>query len=73
MALSTVKPPSILKVIRKKELNTTWWTSGNEYYYSSFLNDRQHIYSFLNISAAKNCHSFLKKFKEVNKFYPDLH
>jgi hypothetical protein len=72
---SSIKPPSVLKIIRKKEVikNTSCWRPGEEEYYSSYLNDQRFIYSFLNLSAAKNCYSFLKKYKEVNKVYPDLH
>jgi len=72
-----IKPPKIVKVIRKKQNNfpeTPWWspTHDSDRYYSSMLNDKQYIYSFLTPSSALNCFNFLKKFKEINKRYPDL-
>jgi hypothetical protein len=73
-----VKQPKILKVIRKVEPATNgmgpWWSMApkDDRYYSSMLNDKQYIYSFLTPASAENCLSFLKKFKEVNKRYPDL-
>jgi hypothetical protein len=72
--MSTV--PKLVKVIRKKDIvKTSIWTipePGRDKFYSSILDDRQYIYSFLNSRSSKNCYTFLKKYKEVNGFYPDL-
>ena len=40
-------------------------------YYSSILNEKHYIYSFLTSYAARNCYSLLNKYKEVNKKYPE--
>jgi len=66
-----------VRVIRKKETlkkNTSWWypEKNIDKYYSSFLNDDHYIYSFLTTHSAENCIKFLKKYKSVNNFYPDI-
>ena len=70
------KAPNLVKVIRKKELYNgehSWWAPKLETdkYYSSILNEKHFIYSFLTSYAARNCYSFLNKYKEVNKKYPE--
>ena len=57
-----VKKPSTLKLI-----------SLNKTYYSSLINEKQYIYSFFNTVSTERCISFLTKYKEVNKTYPDLY
>ena len=38
-------------------------------YYSAFINERQHVYSFLHTDSAKRCSQFLAEFKhKYNKF-----
>jgi len=68
--------PKIIKVIRKKEIfnDSIWWSPkhGKDKFYSSIINEKQYIYSFLSATAANKCHSFLKKYKEINGKYPDL-
>ena len=69
---SKVKEPMIIKVIKKKELYNTWWSPDKNKYYSSLLNDKQFIYSFLNERSADNCLNFIKKYKKLNGIYPNL-
>ena len=68
--------PKIIKVIRKKEVfnDSIWWSPrhGKDKFYSSIVNEKQYIYSFLSTTAANRCYAFLKKYKEVNGRYPDL-
>jgi hypothetical protein len=71
-----IKKPNILHVIRKKPFlkQSSWWSleKENDRYYSSILNDKRHIYSFLDSGSSKNCLSFLQKYKQVNNRYPEL-
>lgn len=76
LVLSKTPNINIVKVIRKKKVyngEQSWWAPKLETdkYYSSILNEKHYIYSFLNSYAARNCYSFLHKFKEVNKKYPE--
>jgi hypothetical protein len=81
MNVFTAKQPiknNYVKVIRRRQIydrNASWWTPENnqDNYYSSLLGERQYIYAFLNVQAAKKCYQFLKKYKDVNGRYPDLH
>jgi hypothetical protein len=80
-----INKPKTIKVIRKKEklyskngITTyvpSWWSPkyGHDKYYSSILDDKQYIYSFLDTTSSENCLSFLLKHKEIYNRYPDLH
>ena len=65
--------PRMIKVIKEKQ-KASWWKPqpGYEKFYSSMLDDKQYIYSFLDSEAAVNCCSFLEKYREVHKRYPAL-
>jgi hypothetical protein len=69
--------PDIVKVIRQRKTNTltNWWNSSNDAdtFYSSILNEKQYICCFYNNKNAEKCMEFLKKYKEINHRYPDLH
>jgi hypothetical protein len=70
--------PNILTVIRKRNEVTkyvSWWTpeKNKDTYYSSVLNDKQCIYSFLNTKSAYDCIEFLKSYKKINDTYPGLY
>jgi hypothetical protein len=77
------KPPKTItynksiKVIRQRSgpirLNENWWKNDADPYYTSFLNDKQYLYSFLTTDAAYKCMDFLKKYKQLNDRYPGLH
>ena len=41
-------------------------------YYSAFMNERQHVYSFVNVDSAKRCSRFLSEFKEKYDVFPML-
>ena len=43
---------------------------NKELYYSRMINDKQCIFSFLNVESSKNCLSFLEKYKKIHKKYP---
>jgi hypothetical protein len=72
-----IKKPNILYVILKRKNGniSSWWSpeKENDKYYSSVLDDKRHIYSFLELKSARNCLSFLQKYKQVNNTYPELH
>jgi len=40
-------------------------------YYSSIINDKQYIYSFVSENYANNCISFLNNYKRLYNKYPD--
>ena len=65
--------PRVIKVIKEKH-KASWWKPqpGHDKFYSSMLDDKQYIYSFLDSEAAVNCCSFLEKYREVHKRYPTL-
>jgi hypothetical protein len=68
--------PSFIRIIkqRKNHERSIWCSPGSvDKIYSSMFNDKQYIYSFLTPESSKNCFQFLKKYKEVNGHYPDLH
>jgi hypothetical protein len=74
--LVKTKPvPSVLKVIRKHKNDYSWWSvrTNNDLYYSSIINEKHCIYSFLDETASKNCLSFLQKYHKINNKYPDLY
>jgi len=70
------KKPCMVKVIRQKVNNgqTSWWSPQyiEDKYYSSFLYNKQHIYTFLNDTSIKECFNFLKEYKKIHGYYPDL-
>ena len=39
-------------------------------YYSSFIGDRQHIYSFTRPEPLQRCHEFIADYKRIYKKYP---
>ena len=69
-----IKKPSILRVILKSKSQESWWNSkiNNSEYYSSIIEDKQYIYSFLNEHSANKCIEFLYKYKKVNGNFPNL-
>jgi hypothetical protein len=71
------KIPQYVNVIKQKKIrqHQTSWNSPEhvDKLYSSRINEKVYMYSFLNLETAKKCFEFLKKYKEVNGYYPDLH
>ena len=71
------KYPDIIKVIRQRKTNllTNWWNSSNDAdtFYSSILNEKHYVCCFYDHENAEKCTEFLKKYKELNNRYPDLH
>ena len=69
------KQSNIIYIIRKKKLKyMNWWELpgvDTDTYYSGVLHGKQHICSFVDETAAKNCLSFLKKYKVLNNTYPN--
>jgi len=59
---------SVLSI--KKEKIDTPGTSIGKNYYSSFIDNKQHIYSFLNKETANACVSFLTEFKTMYNNWP---
>jgi hypothetical protein len=41
-------------------------------YYSAFINERQHVYSFVHVDSAKRCSKFLAEFKQKYNVFPML-
>ena len=39
-------------------------------YYSSFIGDRQHVYSFIRYQPLRNCSEFIAEYKMYHKKYP---
>lgn len=74
----SITKPCLVQVILKKDIykpRSAWWCPEKncDTYYSSFLNKKQYIYSFLDMSSCHRCYSFLEKYKQINGVYPDLH
>jgi hypothetical protein len=69
---NSIKPVTV-KVI-KQGLQRNWWMEdhSNDNYYSGLIKDKQNIYSFLSIRDAERCTQFLKKYKQVNGWYPNI-
>jgi hypothetical protein len=69
--------PDLIKVIRQRKNNGSlnWWSSSNDAdtFYSSMLNEKQYICCFYEQKNAEKCIEFLKKYKEINNRYPDIH
>jgi len=77
MTYGKLKRPPFVKIIKQRKTigERTIWCSPEytDKMYSSMFNDKQYIYSFLTPEASKICYQFLKKYREVNGGYPDLH
>jgi len=77
MTYARSKRPPFVKIIkqRKSESEKSIWCSPDQSdkIYSSMFNGKQYIYSFLTTESSKTCFQFLKKYREVNGRYPDLH
>lgn len=70
-----IKSPNLVKVIKTHKNNSSsWWSNdpNTDLYYSSLLNDKHYIYSFLNEESAQNCIRFLNKYKQINNNYPNI-
>jgi len=65
--------PATVKVI-KQGLQRNWWMDDHskDNYYSDVINNKHHIYSFLSIDQAERCTHFLKNYKKVNGWYPNV-
>jgi hypothetical protein len=76
-ASKLAKCPDVIKVIRQRRNNvfTNWWNSSNDAdtFYSSILDEKQYICCFYEKKKAEKCVDFLKKYKQLNNRYPDLH
>ena len=67
--------PSKIKVIRKKSnYQKSWWSLAltQDKYYSSIINDKHYIYSFIDENIAEKCKKFIEHYKTINNRYPDL-
>ena len=69
-----IKHQNLIKLIKTTPPRHSWWLPGTkpEMYYSSLLNDKHFIYSFLNEKSAERCVCFLNKYKQINNDYPNI-
>jgi hypothetical protein len=72
---TSIKIPNVLHVVRKKSLlrNDDYWSKSQrdrDNYYSSILEDKLYLYSFLNNQSVQRCYSFLQKYNNIHGQYP---
>lgn len=73
---TNIKIPNVLQVIRKKNQfkpTESYWLNtqlDKDTYYSNILEDKLYLYAFLNDRSAKQCYSFLQKYKAIYGEYP---
>ena len=67
------KIPAKIKVIRKKD-NYSWWapTQGQGKYYSTILEDKQYICSFIDNECSNKFKKFIDHYRSVNNRYPNI-
>jgi hypothetical protein len=67
------KFPAKIKVIRKKD-NYSWWAPkyGQGKYYSTTLDDKQYICSFIDNESSNKFKKFIDHYKAVNNRYPNI-
>ena len=67
------KIPAKIKVIRKKD-NYSWWAPkyGQGKYYSTTLDDKQYICSFIDNECSNKFKKFIDHYKAINNRYPNI-
>lgn len=71
--MKKVSVPDKVKVLSIKKGYSSVYTPGmviGKNYYSSFIDNKQHIYSFLTDETANTCVSFLTEFKSMYNNWP---
>jgi len=71
--MKNVTVPDKVKVLSIKKGYNNIDTPGMAFgknYYSSYIDNKQHIYSFLNNETANTCVAFLKEFKTMYNSWP---
>jgi hypothetical protein len=70
LAIKTKPKTQINKHVFVIKQKKDHWDLSQRYFYTR-IDDKTHIYTFLNKNAADNCMQFLKNYKKINFKYPE--